>query len=57
MQDLHTTELRSVGTETREILDLMKETKEQTWEVKESIRMFSKNKELREWIIAKSGGI
>ena len=57
MQDLHATELRSVGREKEEILELMKKTKEQTREVKDSIRIFSKNRELREWILAETGGI
>lgn len=35
----------------------MKKTNEQTREVKDSIRMFAKNKELRDWILAKSEGI
>ena len=57
MQDLHATELRSVGREKKEILELMKKTKEQTRKVKDSIRIFSKNRELREWILAETGGI
>ena len=56
MQDLDTTELKSVARQKKEILEFMKKTNEQTREVKDSIKKFAKNKELREWILAKSEG-
>uniref|UniRef100_A0A1X7SWU9 Uncharacterized protein n=1 Tax=Amphimedon queenslandica TaxID=400682 RepID=A0A1X7SWU9_AMPQE len=52
--DLQTTELKSVANEKEEMLEFMKKTKEQTGEVKDSIRVFAKSKKLREWILAKS---
>uniref|UniRef100_A0A1X7TN16 Uncharacterized protein n=1 Tax=Amphimedon queenslandica TaxID=400682 RepID=A0A1X7TN16_AMPQE len=51
--DLETTEIKSVARR-KEILEFMKKTNEQTREVKDSIRMFAENKELRDWILSKS---